>query len=54
MQTTRRSFVQLLGVTGASALVGCESATDALARLVESGAEAVLAWVHHSFWTVCS
>ncbi len=40
METTRRSFVQLLGVTGASALVGCESATDALARLVASGTEA--------------
>jgi len=39
METTRRSFVQFLGVTGASALVGCESATDALARLVEGGAE---------------
>jgi len=40
METTRRSFVQLLGVTGASALVGCDSATDALARLVEGGADA--------------
>jgi uncharacterized protein (DUF1800 family) len=39
MQTTRRSFVQFLGVTGASAIVGCESATDALARLTEAGAE---------------
>ena len=37
METTRRSFVQFLGVTGASALVGCESATDALARMVERG-----------------
>ena len=40
MTTTRRSFVRLLGATGAAALTGCDAATDALVKLLESQPEA--------------
>ena len=41
MKTTRRSFVQVVGATGAAAaLTGCESASDALASLLTPEADA--------------
>ena len=41
MKTTRRSFVRLMGATGAAAaLSGCESATEALAALLGTDTEA--------------